>query len=112
MNWIVTALRRLALLASVAVSPCTAPLPRLASALLARTGAAAAMRAGSVMATRSWPAASAVGWIRKRSPAAGVPLPTTIAMPSVRSGSALLPLPVKLTLLPSRTRVSCQTLPL
>ncbi len=81
----------------------TVPVPVLVVAADARIGAAAAIFAGSVIATLMPVSASRVGRIVYWSPVA-IPAPTTMDKPSARIGSALVPVPVKLTVAP----VSCR----
>ena len=86
------------------------PLPVLARLALALNRPAAAIAAGSCVASVNPAAASCVGLTRKLSPTAAVPA-TIRRRPSKTSGSAALPLPLMATASPVPARVSCQPEP-
>src|SRR6185437_10689206 len=97
-------------LGSVTLAALTVAPPVLAAPAVPWTSEAAAICAGLVSATEKPPAAAAVGWIRKLSPLAGVPLVTMLS-PAAWKGLPLVPLPVIVTGCPVVTSVSCHAPP-
>jgi len=78
--------------------------PVLLLAAVAVSAAAAAILFGSVIATAKLEAPLRLGWMRKLSPAAATPPPSTSFRPPAWNGLAAVPLPLMLTLAPLLSR--------